>query len=177
MGGIYPISQLPPTSLSLLISGVTTACRLRVRDTHTSSIFLPPCPLLSHHQELQSQRVEHFSFFFRTTKCGRLCTITWSLSVLNSQRIFTSVLSITGSSLPYCTYHLLAHCNPHSRHRLQSARSATLSCLLLYRAHVPADAVSKEVAFPGGIMWLQPTGHTALHQVTLQPPVTKLFTR
>ena len=73
-----------------------------------------------------------FYFISRITMSGRRCTIALWVRTVKSKRTFTSSFSITGCSLPKCSYHLLVQCRPHLWHGLQCTTSGNLSCLLLY---------------------------------------------
>jgi len=68
--------------------------------------------------------------FSTTTISGHLCSVTWSVWILTSHRIWTFSVSITGSAV--CRYHCPERCRSYFSHRLQWTIPATLSCLFLY---------------------------------------------
>ena len=71
-----------------------------------------------------------FSCLSKTTTSGRLCSITWSVWMLKSQRILTWSVSSTSSGT--WLYHFDCILTPYFLHKSQWITSANLSCLPLY---------------------------------------------
>ena len=132
----FLVSVLPsaPTTIGIILVGLFTfqshfSSRARFWYLSTFSCFCASTLVSPRALPYLSKSAAMLSFS-TTTISGHVCSITWSVWILTSQRILTFFVSITGS--PVCRYHCSEYGMLYFSHRLQWTIPTTLSRLFLY---------------------------------------------